>query len=63
MQKNNREEICNRLWEISGALHGIGALLQQQDKSASYEHSELFGLGQLLKSLSEEITKLEDQLR
>ncbi len=60
-----RGEIFDKMWSLSGSLNGIGALLQQQDPNASYcyDHDELFGLGQLLKLLSSEISKIEDILR
>ncbi len=58
-----RDHIYERMWILSGSLRGVGALLQQQDPSPSYDHDDLFGLGQFLKSSSEEISKIEDILR
>lgn len=69
MAKNSnqqpRDDIFDKMWSLSGSLNGIGALLQQQDPNAGYcyNHDELFGLGQLLKLLSDEISKIEDTLR
>jgi hypothetical protein len=69
MAKNSnqqlREDIFDKMWSLSGSLNGIGALLQQQAPNASYcyNHDELFGLGQLLKLLSDEISIIEDTLR
>lgn len=61
--KEFRDSIYNRLWTLSGTLRGVGALLEQQSSSACYDHDELFGLGQFLKSLGEETSKIEDSLR
>lgn len=61
--KEFRDHIYERMWILSGSLKGVGALLQQQDSSPSYDHDELFGLGQFLKASSEEVSKIEDILR
>lgn len=57
------EAICIRLWSVRGSLRGVGALLEQQSLSACYETDELFGLGQLCKSFSGQLDKIEDILR
>jgi hypothetical protein len=57
------EDICHQVWIVSGALKGIGALLQRQSCELPYEHDELFGLGQLLTKLSGNLSELEDNLR
>jgi hypothetical protein len=44
-------------------LRGIGAVLQQQTHDPCYEGDELFGLGQLFESMSEQIARLEDILQ
>lgn len=65
MSKPSEEvkSITNRLWELEGALRGIGALLQQQNNSPCYSTDELFGLGQSMLIFSEEISKIEDKIR
>lgn len=55
-------KVCEQLWMIEGSLRGLGASLQQQSTSPCYDADELFGLGQLLKVLSEKISVLEDIL-
>ncbi len=56
-------DLCHRIWSISGALKGIGALLEQQSSNPYYEKDELFGLGQFLKKSSEELSRIEDDIR
>ena len=62
MSKDLRD-IFDKLSTLSASLRGVGALLEQQGSNSSFEHDELFGLGNLLKFTSEEILKIEDQLR
>ncbi len=66
MENRNKkfwDHVFDRMWTLSGSLRGVGALLEQQMSSPCYNSDELFGLGQFLKSSSEEIMKLEDILR
>ena len=65
MSKSSEEvkNITNKLWELEGALRGIGALLQQQNNSPCYSCDDLFGLGQSMLIFSEEISKIEDKIR
>lgn len=63
LDKNKIENICLQLWEIRGALKGIGGLLEQQVSNPCYLQGELSGLGQLLKKFSDDISKVEDILR
>ncbi len=65
MSKSSEEvkNITNKLWELEGALRGIGALLQQQNNSPCYSGDDLFGLGQSMLIFSEEISKIEDKIR
>lgn len=53
------EEVCYRLWMLGGSLKGIGTLFEQQEMHSYYEKDELFGIGQLLKCLSREMSHLE----
>ena len=59
----NLRDIFDKLGTLSASLRGVGALLEQQGSNSSFEHDELFGLGNLLKFTSEEILKIENQLR
>lgn len=56
-------QCCIRLWKISGGLNGLGALLKSQTQETCYEDGELFGIGQILKSFSYEISVIEDILQ
>ena len=57
------EGVCTELWKIRGALRGVGSVLQHQSSDLCYETDELFGLGQLFESLSEQIARQEDILQ
>ena len=57
------DSICCELWKNSGSLKGMSAVLKQQMNHPCYEGGELFGIGQLLESLSEQISRQEDILQ
>ncbi|MCP4913228.1 MAG: hypothetical protein GY909_08910 [Oligoflexia bacterium] len=65
MSKKNELEkrLYERMWALSGALKGVGALLKQQDRHPCYGHEELFGLGQFLEISAEELSDIEETLR
>lgn len=54
---------CDDIWEVSCALKGLGALFEQQKLEMCYEDSELFGIGQCIKLLSQRLVCIEDSLR
>ena len=54
--------ITNRLWELESILKGLAALFQQHGGDGSFGADELFGIGQILKGLSLELSALEDIL-
>lgn len=63
LTKEKVENVCDEMWKLCGALRGIGTVLQQQVHDPCYEGDDLFGLGQLFESMSEQIARLEDILR
>jgi len=62
---NNKllDKICERLWIASGSLKGIGSLFTQDQKEICLDSDEFYGIGQLLKTISEELSILEDLIR
>ena len=62
LNKEKIDDVCKRLWATSGALNGLGALFEQATRDPCLDGDEFFGLGQLLKNLSQELSKLEDIL-
>ncbi len=62
-EREKIEIISQKLWEVGKSLKGLGALLEQQVALPSYSDAELFGLGQLLRLISDEILKTEENLR
>ena len=62
LEQGLMDNICYRLRMIEGSLNGLGALFKQGVDDFSCDADELFGIGQLLKSLSLEISRIEDIL-
>ena len=60
--KENINHITTRLWELESILKGVAVLFQQHGGDGSFGTDELFGIGQLLKGLSLEISTLKDIL-
>ncbi len=56
-------KICDRLWVANGSLKGLGGLFTQGTREMSFEDEEFYGVGQLLKSIGDELAILEDILR
>ena len=56
-------KICERIWTASGSLRGIGSLFLQDHKEICLDSDEFYGIGQLLKTISEELSILEDLIR
>ena len=63
MNENEHKSLCNRLSDVSGSLKGVSGLFNQLSEHACLETSELYGIGQLLSCLSDELVCLEDKLR
>ena len=66
LSKEKMEHITNRLWELECSLEGLGALFQgaRTDRDgSSFDTDELFGMGQLFKGLSKQVSVLEDILK
>ena len=59
----NNDNVCMKLWEISGSLKGLGELCEKQCDDSYLDRQELFGIGQLLNKLSNEVSSLENCLR
>ena len=56
------EKVKERLWTASGSLKGLSGLFTQGHRDTSFDDGEIYGIGQLLKKISEEISILEDIL-
>lgn len=63
LDKNEVQSICNRLSDVSGSLKGVSGLFSQLSSHACLQNDELYGLGQLLSSLAEELVALEELLK
>lgn len=63
VSKDKLSKNCEEIWEVSSALKGLGALFEQQSLEVPYDNSELFGIGQCIKILSQRLTSIEDSLR
>ena len=60
--KESINHITTRLWELESVLKGVAVLFQQHGGDGSFGTDELFGIGQLLKGLSLELSGLKDIL-
>jgi hypothetical protein len=63
LNKEALEDIAEKMWIAHGSLKGLAALFTQGSKNSCFESKELYGIGQLLKKISEDLEKLEDRLR
>ena len=65
LTKNKVEHVSNQLWKIGSSLNGLGAVFQlkQERGDSSIDVDELYGIGQLLKGLSKQLSVVEDILR
>ena len=61
--KNKLSNTCNCIFDIQSGLYGLGSLFESQSSDACFSPSELFGIGQLLKQISRELSVQEDILR
>ena len=63
LSKEKMEHVENGLWEISSALNGLGSVFQGGKNEIPLENDEWFGVGQMLKIISQRASSLEDILR
>lgn len=63
LNKKLIDKVCDRLWEVEGSLKGLGGLFTKSLNNFCFEGEEVFGIGQLLKKLADEISRSEDILR
>jgi hypothetical protein len=56
-------KVCDRIDDAKGSLMGMSGLLRQTSNDICFTNGELYGLGQLLKKISEELDVVEDILR
>lgn len=63
LDKELISETCERIWSVQGSLKGLGGLCMRPGQSASFEDEDLYGLGQLLKKLAEDLGVIEDLIR
>ena len=57
------DNICSQLKTTEGSLTGLGALFEQGASDSCFTAEELFGIGQLLKNLSAQLSQQIDLLR
>ena len=57
------DNICSQLKTTAGSLAGLGALFEQGASDSCFVAEELFGIGQLLKNLSAQLSQQIDLLR
>jgi len=62
LSKDKLYTVCDSLFKIQGGLDGLGSLLEFQSSEACYSPDDLFGVGQLLRLLSHELSIQEDIL-
>ena len=62
MSKKEMDKIICSLWELKASLIGFASLFQGGCREMDFEDEELFGIGQLLKKLSEDVAHLHDSL-
>ena len=63
LSKEKMEHVTTGLWEISSSLNGLGSVFQGGKNEIPVDSEEWFGLGQMLKILSQRASSLEDILR
>ncbi|MCB0368134.1 MAG: hypothetical protein KDD50_00645 [Bdellovibrionales bacterium] len=63
LSKEKLEKVCERLWCAHGSLKGLGGLFTQGCRDICFDDGEFYGIGLLLKKMSEELEILEDILR
>ena len=56
------DHVTSGLWKLEGILKGLAALFQQQGGEVHFNADALFGIGQLLLGLSQELSVLKDTL-
>ena len=62
LTKDKLSNACDRMLNIQSGLYGLGSLFEYQSSDACFSPDELFGIGQLLKQISHELSIQEDIL-
>lgn len=62
LDQKDLDEVILKLWEIEGSLRGVGGLMQQQTGEPFYEAKDLFGLGQFLRKIADDLADLQENL-
>ena len=63
LTKERFDDVCYRLFKIQSGLNGLGSLFEFQSSENCFSVDELFGMGQIIKQLSRELSIQEDILR
>ena len=63
LNKEKSEEVCRQLWDLKDSLIGISGLITQgASQSPCYSNDEIYGLGILVKKMSEDVFRIEQIL-
>lgn len=63
LDKDKLDKVCERLWHAHGSLLGLGGLFTQGTRDICFDDGEFYGIGLLIKTISQELEILEDILR
>ena len=63
LTKDRFSNACHRIFEIQSGLNGLGSLFEFQSQHSCISPDEFFGIGKLIKLLSEELSIQEEILR
>ena len=63
LSDNEIDKACERIWYAHGSLRGLGSLFTQENTDIQMGHREFYGIGLLLKKISNELEDVEDFLR
>lgn len=55
--------ICNKISNHGLSLIGLAGLFQKSTDQIPFDEQELYGIGELLRTIGEDIQELEDQAR
>ena len=62
LSKKKLTKVQTKVWRLSYALKGTGALFRENKQAIPLSDEELGGIGELLNILSDELAMLEDVL-
>jgi hypothetical protein len=63
LKEKQRDDLCKTLWSVEGSLKAIAGLVEQMPENHCFDQQDLFGLSQLLRKLTLEVSTTEDILR